>query len=634
MAIGNNCKWINKKNIINCYNRYIFPEFYDGDNINEIYNIEHHFTYKEPDNNFKIEKIRDLKKLTQPLVGPMDSPWSMYGHDIHHTSRSPYNTIDTWSEIWNFETYGWAEGGPVIDNDGIIYIGAYSLYAIYSNGNLKWKFDTIFTIDSAPAIDENGIIYFGTIYGSPDYLYAVNSDGELKWKYQTGSIFSSPVIGEDGTIFFGEDSHNIWALHPNGTVKWRFGTGHVIYSSPAIGLDGTVYCGCHDGNIYAINPNNGTLKWKYNTGNWVHGSPTIGDDGTVYIGSDNGYLYAFNPSDGAVKWMVYIGAVYGSPALDKNGILYVGSWDEKFYAIYPNGTIKWSYYTDAHVWGSSAALSDEGTLYFGTCDLEWSGGIEIIALYFDGTVKWRRSLDTIFSSPAIGSDGAVYIGSCGEPGKGFLHAFGIGELEAVSNGPYYGLISKPVQLKGSYRGGVSPISYHWDFGNGNSSDEQNPTNIYTNTGSYEVVLTVTDDEDNTDNDTTYAWIQETNEPPDKPTIDGPTFGSYYKPYDYNLSATDPDGSDIYLYIDWGDKTSTGPIGPYSSGEQVIRSHTWENSGTFTIRCKAIDPYDEEGPWETLDVTMPRSRMLYNTLFMKFLERFPNAFHMLRLLLDL
>ena len=37
----------------------------------------------------------------------------------------------------------------------------------------------------------------------------------------------------------------------------------------------------------------------------------------------------------------------------------------------------------------------------------------------------------------------------------------------------------------------TPISYQWDFGDGNTSTTQNPTNIYTNVGPFVVALTIT-----------------------------------------------------------------------------------------------------------------------------------------------
>jgi outer membrane protein assembly factor BamB len=476
----------------------------------------------------------------------------------------------------------------------------------------------------------------------------------LKWKYNEGGsneIVVSPIIGNDGVVYYASGggyppTGYITALYPNGTLKWRYQTNHVMYSSPAIGLDGTIYCGSHDCNVYALYPNNGTLKWKFTTGNWVHGSPTIGDDGTVYIGSDDGYLYALYPNNGTMKWQCHIGESYASPALGIDGTLYIGVWEKTFYAIYPNGTIKWSVNTGGgKVWGSSPALSSDGTIYFGTCDLEWTGGVEIIALYTDGTVKWRKGLDTVFSSPAIGSDGTVYIGSCSSD-NGYLNAFGTGPLEAEAFGPYYGLINQPVQFQGSATGGYSPHSYHWDFGDSHTSDEQNPIHTYTSAGNYTVTLTVTDNTSNTSSDTSWAWIQATNTPPNKPTINGPTKGEYGISYDYKFVSTDPDGTPIWYYVDWGDNSNTGWFGPNSSNEEVVKSHFWYDKGTYTISCKAKDPYNAEGEWGTLQVTMPLDLQISqsssqqidqhasNQLILKMLQQFPIALPILRQLMEL
>ena len=616
------------------FNIYDFPEYVAKEKFPDFYYKNDNFNTKKgaeeySNNNYQTTLNKTIiENQIQPLDGLMNSPWPMQSHDIRHTGRSPYSTIDTWDEIWNFNISGWP-CSPTIDKNGNIYIGGYNLYAVYPNGTLKWSYWVGYSINSAPAIDENGVIYFGIIHGYPNYLYAVYPNGTLKWKFNVeDSIFSSPVIGDDGTIYFGygggPPSGYINALYPNGTLRWRFQTNHAVYSSPAIGLDGTIYCGSHDGNVYALYPNNGTLKWKYNTGSWVHGSPTIADDGTVYIGSDNGYLYAFYPDNGTVKWCINVGSMHASPTLDDDGTLYFGVWEKTFYAVYPNGTIKWSFNTgNGKVWGSSAALSDDGTLYFGTCDLEWSGGVEIIALYTDGTVKWRKSLDTFFSSPAIGSDGSVYIGAADNG----LVAFGIVPLKANAHGPYYGLINQSVQFKGSAIGGYSPFtSWHWSFGDNTYSDEQNPIHIYTEIGNYTVTLTVTDNTSNTSSDNTFAWIQETNSPPNKPNIDGPTRGVSNEYYEYTFNTVDPDGNQIWYFVDWDDNMYTGWLGPYSSGTTITAGHAWYTypipHATFTIKCKAKDVYGEESEWGEFNVEIPRNKIATNSLFLKFLEHLP------------
>ncbi|MCL5283436.1 MAG: PQQ-binding-like beta-propeller repeat protein, partial [Armatimonadetes bacterium] len=70
--------------------------------------------------------------------------------------------------------------------------------------------------------------------------------------YQTGSdVDSSPAIGADGTVYVGSEGYNLYAIKPDGTLKWKYQTGG-IGSSPAIGADGTVYVGSADHNLYAI----------------------------------------------------------------------------------------------------------------------------------------------------------------------------------------------------------------------------------------------------------------------------------------------------------------------------------------------------------------------------------------------
>jgi len=81
-------------------------------------------------------------------------------------------------------------------------------------------------------------------------------------------------------------------------LKWRFETGReIISSSPAVGKDGTIYIGSWDIYLYAVNPD-GTLKWKLNTPASISSSPVIGADGTVYVGTSR-YLYAiYSSSEG------------------------------------------------------------------------------------------------------------------------------------------------------------------------------------------------------------------------------------------------------------------------------------------------------------------------------------------------
>jgi hypothetical protein len=123
-----------------------------------------------------------------------------------------------------------------------------------------------------------------------------------------------------------------------------------------------------------------------------------------------------------------------------------------------------------------------------------------------------------------------------------------------------------------------------------------------------------------------------NEPPNKPTIIGDAKGRTRTSYNYTIQATDPDQDLIRYFIDWGDN-STLDSGFFESGEEVTVSHTWWTKGVYTIRVKAIDENFAESSWVSLTVTMPCSYTNpFLQFWMKLLERYPNAFPILRHLL--
>ncbi len=199
-----------------------------------------------------------------------------------------------------------------------------------------------------------------------------------------------------------------------GTLRWYYPTGAPIYSSPAIGADGTIYVGSQDGSLYAIEPD-GTLKWAYDFGGIIDTSPAIGADGTIYVTPD-GILSAVNPN-GTLKWSYDTdGLIDSSPAIGADGTIYVASWLRnyfgpwylKLWAINPDGTLKWtesSYLVGGAIY-SSPAIGADGTIYVGS-----SGG-GLYAVNPDGTLKWNYGLSSsIYSSPAIGADGTIYFGS-------------------------------------------------------------------------------------------------------------------------------------------------------------------------------------------------------------------------------
>ena len=129
-----------------------------------------------------------------------------------------------------------------------------------------------------------------------------------------------------------------------------------------------------------------------------------------------------------------------------------------------------------------------------------------------------------------------------------------------------------------------------------------------------------------DENTTHDFILMFNQPPSAPDIDGPTVKPVPMPkqggpgpYNYTFKSIDPDGDNVYYYIDWGDGEFEDWFGPFESGEEVTHSHTWSEQGTPTIKAKAKDIWGAESDWGTLDVIIPKNQ---NMWFLRWLERFP------------
>ena len=529
-----------------------------------------------------------------PTMRPLDSPWPMVSHDVYHTGRSLYNTTQPPEgvEKWRFPSNNYVDGGPVIDQEGIIYFGSmdFHLYAVFPNGTMKWKTNLHRCIESTPAIDENGIIYIGTILVSNGLFAVYSNNGTLKWGYSTGNnVDSSPAIGEDGTIYFGDWNGWIHALHPDGNLKWKYHTGDVITSSPAIGSDGTVYIGSHDSHLYAFNPENGTVKWSFPAGGWVRVSPCVGDDGTVYCVSFDNYLYAIYPN-GTMKWRTFVNAGT-NPTIGPDGTIYSG-WNI-LYAVNPvDGSVKWNYTVNGYIEGGTPCTSREGIIYFGTTS------DKIIALNPDGTLRWQHDIGWCQSPPAIDSNGTIYIGSDYDTPQGTsagnLHAFGYGPLDAEANGPYNGAATVPIQFTGDIFGGIPSYICHWEFGDNETSSEQNPKHAYAHYGTFTATFTVTDSEGNHSTDTANVTVHYA---PPTVRITKPVNGTYFMnvrilpfpgilifgPITINVEASQEQFgiNRVEFYID-NDLKATDTSPPYS--------YTWRTPALFKhyMSAKAFD----------------------------------------------
>jgi len=423
-------------------------------------------------------------------IGLADTAWPKFGYDLQNTGRSPNLGPQTGTVKWTYTIADATKGQPVIGSDGTVYVACYNkdLYAFNPDGTLKWTYTTGNRLHGSPAIGADGTIYVGCA----DYkIYAINPDGTLKWTCTTDSaIFtSSPTIGPDGTIYIGtsgyQKGNNLHAISDDGTqgtIKWTYGTGEA-YNTPAVGTDGTIYIGSLDNNLYAIHPD-GTLKWVYTTGGKMQRtSPSIGPDGTIYIGNNDKNLYAVN-QNGTLKWTYTFGSyIYSSVAIGSDGTIYTGNNDKKVYAINPDGTLKWDF-TTGNTIRATPVIGSDGTIYVGSYDKK------MYALNPDGTLKWTYQIGGVIEGHAsIGSDGTLYVGGGNRIVYAFKDATTPPTADFTANATA-GDAPLAVLFTDTSTGTVT--SWAWDFENDGVVDSttRNATHIYTTAGNYTVNLTV------------------------------------------------------------------------------------------------------------------------------------------------
>lgn len=252
--------------------------------------------------------------------------------------------------------------------------------------------------------------------------------GLKPWVFRTGKgIFSSPVVGGDGSVYIGSADQSFYALRPDGSAAWSILTGGVIDSAALLDDRGRVFVGSGDGKVYCMDRASGSVLWTarahsaeeaakqfgvviHNVG-WFEGNIAMLGDGTVLAPNDNQLLYAFDRDDGALK-RVYRGneMIWSLPAVDtRRGRIYFATQNLALKVVfaYEVGGRK-------PLW-TTGRLGSEAASILLTSDRE---GAALITAGFDGYVRalqsstgkqlWKfPARDHIYASPAQLSDGTL-----------------------------------------------------------------------------------------------------------------------------------------------------------------------------------------------------------------------------------
>lgn len=327
--------------------------------------------------------------------------WKTLGGNFKRTGLSEKAGPELGCVKWKFQTEGSVSSSITVGSDGRIHIACEDgiLYTLAPDSSLLWSYDANSPLFSSPSIGPDGTVYVGSQNGE---LHAIDPGGNLRWTYSAnGPIYSSPAVSTDGNnIYVGSQDGTLYTLDSNGIELWTFTMNNPvvlsaasIFASPTIDDDGTVYIGAlYDPNLYALDPETGNLKWKCNfeSGGWPFTSPVIAKNGTIYqslIYDSN--LYAIDSEQGTIIWSTNLAdpcsgwfesnytqkysnsGGWSEPVLGPDWTIYVSLDDPYLRAVEPNGNIKWvtrlgtvgGFTLTVDNYGWIYAASDDGYIY-------------------------------------------------------------------------------------------------------------------------------------------------------------------------------------------------------------------------------------------------------------------------------
>lgn len=328
-------------------------------------------------------------------------------------------------------------------------ISSYLGPVISSAPSIYWSADfvcsNLFVLPSIAIGSASGIGSDGTLYiGSDDgYVYAYTvGQASPKWHVQVSntmsaplssanSMYTSPVVAPDGTIYIGSNQGYLYALEPtNGGLKWTYNAGFPLQSSPILDGSGSIYFGAGN-NVYALGDAGYAAypKWLnvvYSTGANVNSSPALGQNGLLYFGSDDGYLYAVDSFTGTYQWKKNLSdasanvppigdvhPIYTSPSVDASNNVIIGTGSYMNGVLcYVNGTnglgtLIWAQTYDANIGPFYNTVAIKGdTIYLST--IAYVYAISRVT----GAKKWYYfNTNFYYTSPIVDANGILYFAS-------------------------------------------------------------------------------------------------------------------------------------------------------------------------------------------------------------------------------
>ena len=337
--------------------------------------------------------------------------------------------------------YRWSVDGVAVDSLALtemtLRTGNHTITLTVTT-NLGYKATTSVKVDvigpilslSGPvlsAISHAGNLYYVT--SQDKTVYGFDSTGTIKKQFLTGgSIQSALSISSQELLYVGSDNMRAYCFDNQLNSIWDQAMGGMVKSSPAISEDGTLlYTVTNNGLVKAIDALTGAPKWSYVTYNTILASPILlklpDNSNAVIIGTQG--TSTVSPSLIALKdlgnsaellWEKQAdGPVTITPAFlpdEQNSMFYFASSNGVLHRVRWDGFAEdnWKVNLGSQVSNCSPVIDANGLVYIGT--------VAAKLLAFDPhfiaasqPVKTFQAESSIFSTPAIGNTGNLYVGT-------------------------------------------------------------------------------------------------------------------------------------------------------------------------------------------------------------------------------
>jgi outer membrane protein assembly factor BamB len=197
-------------------------------------------------------------------------------------------TADKGRSIWNQAAeqgyVGVVRAAPMLAADGCVVLAAQddALYGIAPNGALSWKTAMPGQLLGAPVYDRHGHIYIGVCQaprGADPRGLLICIDGnshKIRWEYRaTAPVESTPVIGDDDILYFGDNAGVIHAVNLLGQAQWTADVGSPVRSAGTIVAPHNVAFGLDDESLVVLECSSAGLAAE----GWPKVGRTLGQNG-------------------------------------------------------------------------------------------------------------------------------------------------------------------------------------------------------------------------------------------------------------------------------------------------------------------------------------------------------------------